>query len=159
MSWLLQAASKHGLDIYDRNYGTGTFSFPTEYQASIKGGLPYNKLCDEYRRYRIFLNVNSVKDSPTMFSRRIFELMASGTPVVSTYAKGIENLIEPDIVWMVHDQKEADEAIHTLMSDDAEWQRRSLAGIREVFEKHTYAHRLNMIFECMGIGCRITKNE
>ena len=159
MSWLLQAASKHGLDIYDRNYGTGTFSFPTEYQASIKGGLPYNKLCDEYRRYRIFLNVNSVKGSPTMFSRRIFELMASGTPVVSTYAKGIENLIEHDIVWMVHDQKEADEAIHTLMSDDAEWQRRSLAGIREVFEKHTYAHRLNMIFECMGIGCRITKNE
>ena len=155
MMWLLQAASKHGLDIYDRNHGTGAFSFPMEYQASIRGSLPYNRLCDEYRRYRIFLNVNSVTDSPTMFSRRIFELMASGTPVVSTYAKGIENLIESGIVWMVHDRKEADEAIHTLMTDDAEWQRRSLAGIREVFDKHTYAHRLNMIFDRIGIDYHV----
>jgi spore maturation protein CgeB len=94
-----------------------------------------------------------------MFSRRIFELMASGTPVVSTFAKGIENLIESGIVWMVHDQKEADEAIHTLMTDDAEWQRRSLAGIREVFDKHTYAHRLNMIFDRIGIDYHVPTSQ
>ncbi|MFC6669108.1 CgeB family protein [Marinobacterium aestuariivivens] len=155
MRWLLQAANKHGLDIYDRNYGTGIFPFPEEYQAGIKGSLPYKELCNEYSRYRVFLNVNSVTDSPTMFSRRVFELMACGTPVVSTYAKGIDNLFDSDAVWMVHSQEEADEAIHTLMTDDAEWRRRSLAGIREVFAKHTYAHRLNDIFERLGIESRI----
>ncbi len=155
MQWLLQAANRHGLDIYDRNHGTGIFPFPEEYQAGIKGSLPYKELCDEYSRYRVFLNVNSVTDSPTMFSRRVFELMACGTPVVSTYAKGIENLFDSDAVWLVHSQEEADEALHTLMTDDAEWRRRSLAGIREVFAKHTYAHRLNDIFDRLGIETRM----
>jgi len=155
MRWLLQAANKHGLDIYDRNFGTGIFPFPEEYQAGIKGSLPYKELCAEYSRYRVFLNVNSVTDSPTMFSRRVFELMACGTPVVSTYSKGIANLFEAEAVWMVHSPEEADEAIHTLMTNDTEWRRRSLAGIREVFAKHTYAHRLNDIFGHLGIECRI----
>lgn len=155
MRWLLQAANEYGLDIYDRNHGTGIFPFPDEYQAGIKGSLPYKELCDEYSRYRVFLNVNSVTDSPTMFSRRVFELMACGTPVVSTYAKGIENLFESNAVWLVHSQEEADEAIRTLMTDDAEWRRRSLAGIRTVFAKHTYAHRLNDIFETLGVAARI----
>jgi len=151
MRWLLQAANKYGLDIYDRNYGTGNFPFPEEYQAGIKGSLPYKDLCAEYGRYRVFLNVNSVTDSPTMFSRRVFELMACGTPVVSTYSKGIETLFESDAIWMVHSQEEAEAAIHTLMTDDTEWRRRSLAGIREVFSKHTYRHRLNDIFSTMGL--------
>ena len=151
MQWLLSAANPYGLDIYDRNHGTGIFPFPEEYQAGIKGSLPYKELCREYSRYRIFLNVNSVTESPTMFSRRVFELMACGTPIVSTYAKGIENLFESDAVWLVNSQKEADEALHILMTDDKEWRRRSLAGIREVFSKHTYAHRLNDIFMRLGI--------
>ncbi len=155
MRWLLQAANRHGLDIFDRNYGTGIFPFPEEYQAGIKGSLPYKELCDEYSRYRVFLNVNSVTDSPTMFSRRVFELMACGTPVVSTYAKGIENLFESDAVWLVHSQEEATEALRALMTDDNEWRRRSLAGIREVFAKHTYAHRLNGIFDRLGIETRM----
>ncbi|WP_079202272.1 glycosyltransferase [Pseudomonas sp. CC6-YY-74] len=155
MRWLLEAANKHGLDIYDRNHGTGIFPFPDEYKAGIKGSLPYKELCDEYSRYRVFLNVNSVTESPTMFSRRVFELMACGTPIVSTYAQGIENLFELGAVWLVHSQEEADEAIHTLMTDDVEWRRRSLAGIREVFSRHTYAHRLNDIFERLGIEYRM----
>ncbi|MFC4260120.1 glycosyltransferase [Marinobacter lacisalsi] len=156
MGWLLQAANAHGLDIYDRNHGTGIFPFPEEYQAGIKGSLPYKELCNEYSRYRVFLNVNSVTDSPTMFSRRVFELMACGTPVVSTYARGIENLFESGAVWLVNSQQEADEAIRTLMTDDAEWRRRSLAGIREVFARHTYAHRLNNIFEKLGMETRLS---
>lgn len=151
MRWLLQAGNKHGLDIYDRNFGTGLFSFPEEYQAGIKGSLPYKELCAEYSRYRLFLNVNSVTDSPTMFSRRVFELMACGTPVVSTYAKGIEELFESDAVWMVNSEQEAEEAIHTLLTDDKEWRRRSLLGIREVFSNHTYAHRINQVFTSVGM--------
>lgn len=158
MKWLLQAANKYGLEIYDRNFKTGNFVFPEEFSRGIKGSLPYKDLCNEYSRYRVFLNVNSVTESPTMFSRRVFELMAAGTPVVSTYAKGIENLFSSDAVWIVHNQKEAEEAIHTLLTDDVEWRRRSLAGIREVFAKHTYAHRLNYIFEKLGSSDRLSTN-
>lgn len=155
MGWLLQAANRHGLDIFDRNFGSGNFPFPDEFRDGIRGSLPYAELCAEYRRYRIFLNVNSVTESPTMFSRRVFELMASGTPVVSTWARGIEELFSSDAIWMVRNEAEAEEAIRTLMNDDAEWRRRSLAGIREVFARHTYAHRLNEIFGHMGLDHHI----
>lgn len=158
MGWLLSAAKKHGLDIYDRNYGTGIFPFPEMYASEIKGSLPYLELCEEYNKYRVFLNVNSVTESPTMFSRRVFELMACGTPIVSTYAKGIENIFDSDAVWLVKSQEEANEALHTLFTDDNEWRRRSLAGIREVFARHTYAHRLNDIFEQLSIEKKLKTN-
>lgn len=155
MRWLLDAGNRYGMDIYDRNFGTGNFVFPDEYQQGIKGSLPYKQLCDEYSRYRVFLNVNSVTESPTMFSRRVFELLACGTPVVSTYARGIDELFDSKAVWLVNSAKEADEAIHTLMTDDVEWRRRSLAGIREVFARHTYAHRINEMFERIGLENRL----
>ncbi|MDH0687613.1 CgeB family protein [Stutzerimonas stutzeri] len=159
MAWLLRAAKKYGLDIYDRNYGTGAFPFPDEFSCSVSGSLPYRALCEKYRIYRVFLNVNSVTDSPTMFSRRIFELMACGTPVVSTYAKGIESYFDSDAVWLVKDEKEAEQALDQLLNDDNEWRRRSLLGIREVFTKHTYRHRLAFAFEKAGIGSALVKDQ
>lgn len=155
MSWLLRAASHHGLDIFDRNYETGIFPFPEELSDHVRGSLPYLDLCREYARYRVFLNVNSVTDSPTMFSRRVFELLASGTPVISTYARGIEEMFGTDVVWMVSSPAEAEEALETLLHDDAEWRRRSLAGIRAVFSQHTYAHRLEFILETIGAERRV----
>lgn len=155
MRWLLQAANRQGLVIFDRNHGNAEFTFPEEYHAAIRGGLPYKELCAEYRNYRVFLNVNSVTESPTMFSRRVFELMACGTPVVSTYARGIEEMFERKAVWLVNNEAEAEEAIRTLLTDDVEWRRRSLLGIRDVFAHHTYAHRLNQLFEQTGMATRL----
>ncbi len=151
MEWLLDASEPYGLDIYDRNFGSGIYPFPDKYAKNVKGSLPYNQLCSEYGRYRVFLNVNSVTDSSTMFSRRVFELLASGTPVVSTYAKGIENLLGSDAVWLVRNMAEAQEAVTALLKDDEEWRRRSIAGIRKVFSSHTYAHRLEYICEKSGL--------
>ncbi|MFC1610892.1 glycosyltransferase [Myxococcota bacterium] len=157
MEMLLDAARAFGLDIFDRNHGmTGPgsqdFQFPERFQQHIKGGLPYEELVKAHSRYRIFLNVNSVVDSPTMFSRRIFELLACGTPIVSTYSRGIEELLGKDIVWMVRNEREASEAIETLLKDDQEWRRRRLAGIRLVMGKHTYGHRFAEILKQVGLG-------
>lgn len=156
MVWLLEAANEYGLDIFDRNYDRGIMPFPEQYADGIKGALPYKQLCTEYSKYRIFLNVNSVVNSPTMFSRRVFELMACGTPVVSTYAKGIEDFFDSDAVWLVKNELEALEAIKTLMTNDVEWRRRSLLGIREVYSKHTYAHRWKYIFDHAAVKTNVT---
>ena len=151
MKWLLTAAQDFPLDIYDRNFGTGVFPFPENFAKNVKGKLPYRDLCESYARYRVFLNVNSVTDSPTMFSRRVFELMASGTPVVSTYSRGIEEIFGNESIWLVRNIDEARAAIHTLMTDDVEWRRRSLTGIRQVFSNHTYRHRLQQIGDRLGL--------
>jgi 2-polyprenyl-3-methyl-5-hydroxy-6-metoxy-1,4-benzoquinol methylase len=152
MRYLLEAARPFGLDIYDRNHGTGIFPFPPQFAGHVRGSLPYDRLCAEYSRYRVFLNVNSVFESPTMFSRRVFELMACGTPVVSSYARGIEEILGTDAVWLVRNAAETEEAMRTLMTDEREWRRRSLAGIRRVFSAHTYAHRLAEVQRRAGLS-------
>ena len=159
MQWLLNAALPLGIEIFDRNFGSESFNFPDNYHPFIRGGLPYAKLCEEYRRYRLFLNVNSVTDSPTMFSRRVFELLACGTPVVSTYASGIQQIFGDDIVWMVKNEKEAKIAIDTLLNDDDEWFRRSQAGIRAVFSNHTYSHRFRQVYDTCQIQWPIDGTE
>ncbi|MFH2005530.1 MAG: glycosyltransferase [bacterium] len=156
MVMLLDAAAPFGLDIYDRNHGlTGPgaedFRFPTRFDPYIRGRLTYSETLHAYKRYRVFLNVNSVIDSPTMFSRRVFELLACGTPVVSTRSRGIEETLGSDAVWLVRDGREAAEALEALLRDDSEWLRRSLAGIRRVFAQHTYHKRFQQVLRLADV--------
>jgi len=155
LEWLLDAALSFGLDIYDRAHGqqgqgAEHFRFPERFKAAIAGGLPYNEIVRAYKQYKVFLNVNSVTDSPTMFSRRVFELLACGTPVVSTPARGIGELLGSDVVRLVGSQEEAQAAIKQLLVDQELWGRRSLGGQRAVAEAHTYAHRLQAVANSVG---------
>jgi len=155
LEWLLEAAMEFGLDIYDRAYGkngpeAGDFHFPERFQAATRGGVPYQEMLRVYKQYRVFLNVNSVTDSPTMFSRRVFELLACGTPVVSTPARGIEELLGRDVVRLVSSREEAQEALQSLLGNDELRERLALAGQRLVAQGHTYAHRLQEVAARLG---------
>jgi hypothetical protein len=143
---LLDAARGSGLVIFDRTFGqqSDSVGFPERFTPHIVGGLPYAQMVDAYRRYRVFLNANSVVTSPTMFSRRVFELLACGTPVVSTPSAGMQQLFG-DIVVAVDDEAVARDAVTRLLTDDADWQARSAAGLRRVHGQHTYAHRLSQL--------------
>jgi hypothetical protein len=147
---LLRTAKAYNLEIFDRNYNPdksirSDFEFPEEFDAHVIGSLPYHELVKKYKEYKVFLNVNSIIDSKTMFSRRVFELLACGTPVISTPALGIEETFGKDLVWTVNNEKEAEEALNTLIHDEKEWRRRSLGGIRTVFDHHLYTHRVETI--------------
>ena len=144
---IMRAAQGVGLDIYDRNFGSGDadMEFPEEFRKNILGRLPFSKMNAAYRAYRVFLNVNSVTDSNTMLSRRVFELLASGTPVVSTPSAAIHNFFGKDIVWQASEIGEMEEGLRLLMNDDVEWRRRSLAGIRCVHGVHTIDHNIDLI--------------
>lgn len=149
---LLDGAVEHGLVIYDRMNGevTESFGYPDRFIGHIAGSVPYDEMADVYRRHRVFLNANSVVDSPTMFSRRVFELLASGTPVVSTPSVGVETMFG-DVVATVNSKEEASAAIADLLADEDQWLRRANAGVRAVFTKHTYAHRLAKILQVAGV--------
>lgn len=160
MDILLRTAARHGLDIFDRMYNVKgpdklRFDFPTDLQAHIRGSLAYNDMLKAYRRYRIALNVNSVSDSPTMFSRRVFELLACGTPVVSTESVGIDRMFA-GLVPTVDSAEEAAACMQTLMTNTAEWIRTSLRGQRAVFSQHTYAHRVHEIALAIGLTDHVT---
>ncbi len=156
MDMLLQAASRYGLDIFDRMYGLqGTdkkrFQFPPDLQKFVRGALIYQDMLKAYRHYRVALNVNSVSDSPTMFSRRVFELLACGTPVVSTESLGIRKMFK-ELVPTVESEYEANLRLGRLMTDDEFWIRTSVLGMREVYRHHTYRHRIGQIAKAIGLN-------
>lgn len=149
---LLDATKEYGLEIYDRNYnqiGKEDLQFPERFHNNINGSLPYSELVRAYKQYKVFLNVNSVQNSGTMFSRRVFELMGCGTTVLSTYAKGIKEMFS-DLVPMAHDDTSVDELINKIMTDESWREENELKGMRVIFNEHTYAHRLYEIGKNAG---------
>jgi spore maturation protein CgeB len=159
MDRVLDYAAKYGLEIYDRNYEKTmkglmpNHRFPERFDPYIKGSLKYYEIDKAYKGYKVMINVNTVKYSPTMFSRRVFEGLACGTPVISTYAQGIENLFG-DLVYISENEQDIDEAFNTLLNNEEEYRRKSLLGIREVLSKHTYTHRLKYIAEKVGLNVK-----
>lgn len=158
MDILLSVSAKYGLDIFDRNYNIrSNFRFPDEYQKFIKGHMPYNKLVNACKEYKVNLNVNSVKDSPTMCSRRVFELLASGVTVISNQATAIEQTFQ-GIVPTFNNTSSLDKILKKAIHDENWRLKNELKGIRLVYGKHTYAHRLYQIATNCRINCKPSYN-
>lgn len=141
MEMILRPAMDFGLEIFDRNHGaTGydkvMYSFPEIYNPYIKGKLEYHEMIRAYKQYKVFLNINSVRYSPTMFSRRVFELLACGTPVISTFSEGILNLLGENTVLFAETEEDTRKHLENLLNDETFWWKQSLNGIRKVLENH-----------------------
>ena len=149
MEIILQPALNFNLHIYDRKKtGSSGEPFPSIYKNALKGGLPYNDIIKKYGEYKVFLNINSIDNSPTMFSRRVFELLGCGTPVISSSSVGIKSML-PE-VSISNNEQETVQHLKRLLSDDNYWNKISKAGIRRIFEAHTYTHRLKTICDTIG---------
>lgn len=96
---LLRAAKEHGLVIYDRQLAIpdSPYRFPPEFADDVHGALPYDQVLDSYKSHMANLNVNSVADSPTMFSRRVVEIAASGGVLISAWSRAITEVFDGQI--------------------------------------------------------------
>lgn len=152
MENVLIPALKYDLNIYDRNYYTANISyrFPEIYQKCNKGCISYDQMNETYKKYNVFLNINSINDSPTMFSRRVFELLACGTNVISSYSLGIEKMFS-QIVKLSRSKEDTQKHLELILKDKELSDRLSLKGQREVFNNHTYTHRFESILDKVGI--------
>jgi hypothetical protein len=150
---LLDAARPYGLVIYDRRYGAedDAFGFPERFAPHVLGKLPYERILDVYKSHHVFLNANSVVDSPTMCSRRVFELAAGDTAILSTPGAALSALLGEGTVDEVADEEAASAALERLLGDAPERARRTRAARRRVFAEHTYADRLATIATTLGL--------
>jgi spore maturation protein CgeB len=153
-SILLDPALEKGVDIFDRYFDLSLkderYRFPDKYRDAILGSLSYDKMLSAYRTYKGILNVNTVTDSPTMFSRRVFEALACGTPVISTKSVGMEKMLGK-IVKVARNKPETSEFIEKLLSDEEDRQRLAHLGYRCVHQNHTYKHRLDSVLDKLEI--------
>jgi len=153
MEMLLEPALEFGLHIFDRHAGTDArFSWPDKYRSHIVGRLSYAETLEAYRRYKVFLNVNTVTDSPTMCSRRVFELAASGAPIVTTPSRAIEVMMPQGAVVTVRSASETKQVLSELLSDDDRLSSMAECARRWVLGGHTASHRVDEMLEVVGLG-------
>jgi glycosyltransferase involved in cell wall biosynthesis len=137
-----------GIDIYDRNFGKEdvNYAYPDKYKSLILGKLKYEDIDLAYKGYEYGINLNSVKYSPSMFARRVFELLANRTLVVSNYSLGVR-LLFGDLVISTDSKIEIAEKLKKYASDPDFVYQIKQEGLRKVMLEHTYEIRLSYIAE------------
>jgi len=137
--------------IYDRNSHPGNpdYSFPAEYQPFIAGTLSPQDIHIAYKGYTFGINMNSIKQSMSMFARRVFELMASNTLVVSNYSHGLKVLFG-DLVVATDGAEELQKQVSELLASEHKRQCIREAALRKVLSEHTYAMRLKTVVEALS---------
>lgn len=137
---------KHGLEIFSRQLGGNPdYQFPAPYDSRVVGSLSYDQMLSAYKAYKVFLNVNSVIDSPSMCARRIFEITASGTPVVTMPSPALPRFFPANEIHSVETKDEAANIIRALMRSPELNDRSVHRAQRRIWAEHTYAHRAEKV--------------
>lgn len=134
------------VEIFDRNFG-GTdqnYMFPAAYAPFIVGTLPFERIDEAYKGYRYSINLNSIKQSQSMFARRVYELLGSNTVVISNYSPGIR-LMFGDLVVTSDCGDELLNRLQKLAGNDELHGRFRLAGLRKTMMEHTYGQRMSYV--------------
>ncbi|MHA7180898.1 glycosyltransferase family protein [Arthrobacter sp. MDB2-24] len=137
---------KHGLEIFSRLLNGGVrYQFPAPLGTRVVGSLRYDQMLTAYKAYKVFLNANSVVDSPSMCARRIFEISASGTPVISAPSAAIPEFFAPGEVPVAATRLEATQLVRALVRNSELNDRTSHLAQRRIWTGHTYAHRAERV--------------
>jgi len=147
----------HKVIIFDR-YKTNKIDhqglvFPSEFADISEKAVDYSDLCSTvYKSYKAFVNVSSVTNSSTMIPRRIYELSATGTPIISNYSKALsDQRLSHVLSWEKHDI-DASQRISTILSDELARLSLSTQGVRFAFSGNTYKDRFASILQKAGIA-------
>lgn len=145
--FLLSLPDFKPVEIYDRNYGKDdpNYQFPLEYQPFIVGTLPYSEIDRAYKGYYYSINLNSIKQSQSMFARRVFELLASNTITVSNFSRGVRAMFG-DLVFTSDSGRELVGRLNKIAGNPLKVKLLRLQALRKIMTEHTYQDRLAYIY-------------
>ncbi len=149
---ILGAAQPFGLTIYDRQHlnEQSPYKFPDNLHRFVRGGLPYLEMVKAYKAHPVHINVNSVDESPTMFSRRVAEISAAGAVVLSGRGEGVSRAMA-GLVQTVSTGEEASILLDRWMNDETARLKDAWLAYRLIYRGHTAAHRLAYMLRCAGL--------
>ena len=139
--------------IYDRNSERGdpAFKFPRKYAGMLRPALPYSRINEAYKGYRFAINLTTIKQSQSMFARRVYELLASNTVTISNYSRGVRQLFG-DLVIASDVPEAIERRLRPLLESPGLARRLRAQALRKVMRQHTYEMRMQYIAErVMGI--------
>ncbi len=153
-----RAVAKDGanIDIYSRFAGTDpNYEFPAEYQQYVQGELNYRQMLMVNRGYRVLVNVNSVPTSQSMCGRRVFEISACGTPVLTCPTPAISSAFPGGSIPEAANEDEAYEWVRSLLRSEQLRDRLTHLSQRQIWQEHTYTHRVNKLLSLMGMEDKV----
>lgn len=142
-----------GLTVVDRNSDrkSSNYRFPEMLDMEVLPAVKHAKTAQIYKDYLVSLNVNTIEDSATMYSRRLVEILACGGIAVTNPNPAVDRFFQ-DYCHVVHNFDEAVELFsrlkHGPSSDDLA---RAEAGARYVLSEHTWMHRLEEVARVVGL--------
>lgn len=132
-----------GIDfqIYDRNYKSSNplKIYPKDLNKKINPAVSFQKLKNVYKECKFAININTIKNSETMFARRVFELMACNVCVISNDSLGMKKMFNHK-VWFIGEDFNFDN-IKQICAENAQY----------VLENHTNKQRLKTICDVLQI--------
>lgn len=146
------AIKSKSLDIYDRNFNNPHphYTFPDQYKPFILGRLEPHEIDKAYKGYVYGINMNTIKQSQSMFARRVFEMVASNTIVLSNYSRGVRNFFG-DLVLCSDNKDELQRKLDLITESDDTRDSFKVLGLRKVLAEHTYEDRMEYILSKLKI--------
>lgn len=122
------------LKIYDRMSAERLpdRQYPEKYQPYLHEGVPYEETGQIMSKATYVININTVKNSKTMFARRVFEAMACGRIVISNESLGMRELF-PQHVWFVNEKFSVDQR-EQIIKENSLQVRKEFTFQKQLFE-------------------------
>ncbi|KQU68199.1 glycosyltransferase [Phycicoccus sp. Root101] len=145
----------HHVHVRNRHHGDvdPNHQFPDRYQQLLHPAVTHRELADLYKSSRFGLNINTEVGSKSMFARRVFELMSSNTLVLSNYSAGMQEMFGDTVVFVDRDP----ERLRKLSSHEVDELRER--ALKQVLERHTYAHRARQVLDIAGVPYSVPENR
>lgn len=144
------AAATLGLTVYDRNSDRqgSEYRYPQLPGLVVRAKVPHEQTAAIYTQSLVSLNVNTIEDSSTMFSRRLIEIMACGGLAVSTPALSIDRWFR-DYCHTVGTRDEVHALLGRIARDgySADDKVRMIEGAAYIEREHTYSRRLEALLD------------
>ena len=141
--------SAYGLKIIDRHYTDNyeAYQYPKEYDPYIVSSVSHQTLQKLQKMFDWSINVNSVKNSTTMFALRTFELLANGVLLFSNYSPGLNRILP--MAQIVTQEQETSRILDVYTEE--ELYQRQITAVRTVLTGHTYFERLEQMLAPLGL--------
>lgn len=150
METIFQNVLKAGKDLklIDRNYSMGNpdYFYPEKYLKYVSPEVSHAILQKIHKMYSWAINVNSIKNSNTMFAGRVYELQALGNLIISNHSKGMEHKF-PAVI--VEDGSGKSVEALTKYSEEEIYEKR-IDGVRRVMTGETTYDRVNFMMDFIG---------
>ena len=153
MAFVESTKSGLGLTVFDRNSNRTApqYRYPNLPNLNVLPSVRHDMTGQIYKDYLVSLNVNTVNDSPSMYSRRLVEILACGGIAVTSPAKSVD-LMFADYCHVVSSPEQARELFDRLKHGPSVLDlERARSGADYVLKQHTWSHRLQEIVFALGL--------